>query len=60
MLFNIPSKEKILKSVESTVITEFKFCISAEKEISSFKTVAPTPLMESEIIYVKSINSSHI
>ena len=59
-LFIKPSKEKTLRLVESVVIIEFRFSISAEKEISSLRANLPTSLIESEIKDVKCINNSHM
>ena len=52
-LFNNPLKEKILKSVESTVTVELKLSIIAEKEMSQPNALAPAFLIASEIKEVK-------
>ena len=57
-LLNKPSKEKTLKFVESTVITEFKFSIKLEKHISSPIRLLPTSRIASEIKELKYIKNS--
>ena len=52
-LFNKPLNEKILKSVESTVIVELKLSIIAEKEMSQPNALAPAFRIASEIKEVK-------
>lgn len=59
-LFNNPSNENTFKSVESTLIIEFKLSIKFEKQIFSPRIFCPTSLIVSEINELKYTKNSQI
>ena len=57
ILFKIPSKENTFMLAESMDMTEFKFSIKVEKEISVFKIDSPISRISEEIKEVKYIKN---